>query len=210
MPSTPLKYKREEDEALLDVNDELIEEPELDTEDAVEGDETDFRATPPTIDRSVVRQAAISDSRRRRLRARGIDPDAAPTSVVEAPVLTPSKGRATPSQRDAARPEVAGNAVSRGVGGVFGRVQTYFQNVRAELNRVTWLPRADLLRLSYIVLGVTAITAVFLGIVSYVFESLNVAIATSGSLIASIVVIGLILIVAIIWLIRDRLFPESQ
>jgi len=209
MSPVPLKSKREDDEALLEEYDEVDDTAEVDTEDEIEGEDGAFVAVPPTINRTVIRQAAISDSRRRRLLARGVDPDLAPTSVTEV-VATPSKGRPTPSMRDAGRVEPNRNPVARGVGGIFARLAEYFRNVRGELNRVTWLPRPELLRLSYIVLGVTAITAVFLGIVSYVFESLNIAIATTGSLIASIVVIGLILGVAIVWLIRDRLFPESQ
>jgi len=204
MSPVTLKSKREEDPDPLAADE--LDEVGYDAEEEVEAEEVAEEA--PIVSGTMVRQSAISDSRRRRLKARGIDPDAAPTSVVEsvaAPMIAP-KGRPTPSAREGAR----GAEAPRGIRRIFARIEEYFRNVRAEMNRVTWLPRADLLRLSYIVLGVTAITAAFLGIVSFVFESLNVDIANRSTILGPIVIIGLILIVSILWLVRDRLFPNLE
>ena len=155
------------------------------------------------------RQPAMSDSRRRRLRARGIDPDELVADEdddeVEAEThgLTAPKGRPTPSRDGEVR---SNNIVARTV----GRITAYINDVRFELTRVTWLARPDLMRLSYIVLGVTAVTAAFLGIVSYVFGSLTGAIAQGSTIWAGIIAIGIILIIAGGWLLRDRLFPTLE
>lgn len=155
------------------------------------------------------RQPAMSDSRRRRLRARGIDPDevVADTDEDEAESetrgITAPKGRPTPSRDGEVR---SNNIVAR----TAGRITTYINDVRFELTRVTWLARPDLLRLSYIVLGVTAATAAFLGIVSFIFGSLTGAIAQGSTVWAGIIAIGIILIIAGGWLLRDRLFPTLE
>jgi preprotein translocase SecE subunit len=155
------------------------------------------------------RQPAMSDSRRRRLRARGIDPDEIDADVeadeaeAEGRGVTAPKGRPTPS-RDG---EVRSNNI---IGRVTGGISTYINDVRFELTRVTWLARPDLLRMSYIVLGVTAATAAFLGLVSFVFGSLTGAIAQGSSFWAGLIAIGIILIIAGGWLLRDRLFPNLE
>ena len=155
------------------------------------------------------RQPAMSDSRRRRLRAQGIDPDEAVTSVAddegedEARGITAPKGRPTPSRSGEVR---SNNIVVRTV----NKLRDYVNDVRFELTRVTWLARPDLLRLSYIVLGVTAATAAFLGIVSFIFGSLTGAIAQGSSAWAGLIAIGIIVLVAGGWLLRDRLFPNLE
>ncbi len=155
------------------------------------------------------RQPAMSDSRRRRLRAQGIDPDEAMTSVADeededdSRGVTAPKGRPTPSRDGEVR---SNNIVVRTV----NNLRNYINDVRFELTRVTWLARPDLLRLSYIVLGATAATAAFLGIVSFIFGSLTGAIAQNSTVWAGLIAIGIILLVAGGWLLRDRLFPNLE
>ena len=155
------------------------------------------------------RQPAMSDSRRRRLRAQGIDPDEAMTSIDEEASeddsrgITAPKGRPTPSRDGEVR---SNNVVTRAV----NTVRDYINDVRFEMTRVTWLSRPELLRLSYIVLGATAATAIFLGVVSFVFGSLTGAIAQNSTVWAGLISIAIILIVAGGWLLRDRLFPNLE
>jgi len=187
---SPISTKsQEEDEDLLD--DELEASSEIETEDESAGE-------------GIVKQAAISDRRRRRLRAQGIDPDQAPTSVDQSGrSVTAPKGRPTPSQGGEVK---STNMVTRRIEGL----REYFKDVRAELGRVTWLAWPDLRRLSSIVLAVTTIAAIFLGLVSFVFGSLTGAIAQSNSVVAGFVAMGIIIIVAGGWLLRDRLFPNLE
>lgn len=185
---SPISTKfQDEDEDLLD--DELAAVPEV---------ESDEKGT----EEGIVKQAAISDRRRRRLRAQGIDPDQAPTSVdMNARNVTAPKGRPTPSQGGEVRTT---NAVNRRLEGI----REYFKDVRAELSRVTWLDWPNLRRLSIIVLAATTIAAVFLGLVSFAFGSLTGAIAQSNSVWAGLAAMAIIIIVAGAWLLRDRLFPN--
>jgi len=187
---SPISTKsQEEDEDLLD--DEMEAASEIETEDESVGE-------------GIVKQAAISDRRRRRLRAQGIDPDQAPTSVDQnARSVTAPKGRPTPSQSGEVR---TANVVSRQIEGL----RIYFKDVRGELSRVTWLDWPNLRRLSSIVLAVTTASAIFLGLVSFVFGSLTGAIAQNNSVVAGLIAMGIIIVVAGGWLLRDRLFPNLQ
>ena len=48
----------------------------------------------------------------------------------------------------------------------------YFRQTRGEVRKVTWPTRKESQRLTAIVLGVTAVMALFLGILDYVFSNL--------------------------------------
>ena len=122
--------------------------------------------------------------------------------------MTAPKGRPTPSRDGTV--STGGNIVARTVGRVWHGLTEYFHDVRAELGRVTWLSRPDLMRLSYIVLGVTVASAIFLGLVSFIFGELAGFVSQNNSLIAAGVMIGLIIVVAGGWLLRDRLFPDVE
>jgi len=140
---------------------------------------------------------AVSDSRRRRMLKRG-----------EVPVVTVSpvrKDRPTPSNR----PEVvkSRNFVVR----FFQGLATYFQETRTELSKVTWLSREDTMRLTYIVIVVTAVSAIFLGFVGFLFGLLTQALATNEStVLAGALTIGLIIVVSGAWFFRDRLFTRYE
>jgi preprotein translocase SecE subunit len=165
--------------------------PEEDEEDFiadVEGEEDD--------DEEQISAPPVSDSRRRRKLKRG--------ELLEEPTDTVQparKDRPTPSQR----PETAksSNPLVR----FYQNGVEYFQEVRSELSKVAWLSREDTLRLTYIVLIVTAVSAAFLGLVSFLFGVLVQSLATTSSaVIAGVITIALIVGVSGVWLFRDRLF----
>lgn len=114
------------------------------------------------------------------------------------------KGRPTPSASGA---RVIEPARQTGIAGVFEPIRAYFQDVFAELGRVAWPTREEAIRLTYIVIIVTAIVALFLGGVSYLFSLLTTAVANDNtSTIFGIVSIVVVIVVAGGWLMRDRLF----
>ncbi len=167
------------------------EEEDLVEDVAEEDDEVEERVSAP----------AVSDRRRRRQLKRGevvaeADEPAAPQPI--------RKDRPTPSQR--AEVVKSSNFIVR----FFQDIREYFQEVRAELSKVTWLSREDTLRLTYIVLVVTAISAIFLGTVSYIFGLLTQALAGGSSILAGAVTILLIVVVAGAWLFRDSLFSRFE
>jgi preprotein translocase subunit SecE len=148
----------------------------------------------------VKRQPAVSDSRRRRLRAQGIETEAPDESTANA--ITPSKGRPTPSREGEVRRT---NIVSRVIEGI----REYVHDVRSELGKVTWLTRPELTRLVNIVLAVVVVSAIFLGLLSFLFGSVISAMTTASSAVpAGLAVIALVVIVTAVWLLRERLFPS--
>jgi preprotein translocase subunit SecE len=162
--------------------EELIEEGEW-----KEGAEEEAAASGPVL----------SDSRRRKMLKRGETlPEAPPASAT-----TESKGRPTPSQRDEVDVR-EGNFVTN----TFARFQLYLKETWSELNKVTWPTNEEVRRLTYIVLIVTAITAALLGIVSFIFSSLTQRVADpTTATIFGIITIAMIVIVAFVWLFRERL-----
>ncbi len=146
---------------------------------------------------------AVSDSRRRRMMKRGETPVAEAEADDESPSgISTRKDRPTPSQRG----EVvrSSNIVVR----VVQDLDTYRKETWDELKKVTWLSREENIRLTYIVLIVTTASAIFLGLVSFLYGLLTQALASSASGVAAgVVVIVMIIAVAGAWLLRDRLFP---
>jgi len=141
----------------------------------------------------------LTDSRRRRAMKRG---DVVTPDVPDASQTTAKKDRPTPSQRREVT--VSTNPIVR----VYQNFRQYLREVQDELGKVSWLSREDTLRLTRIVLVVTAAAAAFLGFVSFLFALLTQALATPGSTIgAGILAVLLIVGVSGAWLFRDRLFP---
>jgi preprotein translocase SecE subunit len=142
--------------------------------------------------------APVSDRRRRRQMKHGD----VPAPVAEVSEVQPvGKERPTPSQR----PEVvkSRNRLVR----FYQNAVEYVQDTRSELSKVAWLSREDTMRLTYIVLIVTAISAAFLGFVGFLFGLLTQALATpTSTTVAGIAAAVLILGVALGWLLRERLF----
>lgn len=52
------------------------------------------------------------------------------------------------------------------------KLEVFFKEVYVELKRVNWLSRKDVLRYTFIVLGVTLIVSAFLGALDYIFTAL--------------------------------------
>jgi preprotein translocase SecE subunit len=173
------RSKKEEDEV-------LDEETELEDEEVAKS------VTP-----------AISDRRRRRMLAQGLDPDAAVTTTKPKRVETierddDNKGRAK---------EGGGNIITRTI----ANIREYFRDVRSELNKVHWPNRQETERLTRIVVVVTAAFSVALGAVSFIIGLLATAISDPNQgTIAGIVSIVIIVVVAFLWLIRDRIFPSYE
>ncbi|PJF36207.1 MAG: preprotein translocase subunit SecE [Candidatus Thermofonsia Clade 1 bacterium] len=134
----------------------------------------------------------ISDSRRRRQAKRGIVETGASAAVTR-------KDRPTPSQR--AEAPRSRNFVVRFV----QNVREYFHEVQVELRKVAWPSREEVNRLTRIVLIVTIASSIFLGAVSFVFGFLTTQIA-EGASIATILTLAMVVVVAGLWLFRDRLF----
>lgn len=134
----------------------------------------------------------LTDSRRRKMLKRG--------ETIPEPSKPPEKkDRPTPSSSKEVKE--SGNVLTN----TFGGLTEYFRETMAELRRVTWPSREDVNRLTGIVLWVTAITAVLLGIISYLFSFLTQQI-TSASVgtVAGILAVTTVIVVAFAWLFSDR------
>ncbi|MFN7210938.1 MAG: preprotein translocase subunit SecE [Aggregatilineales bacterium] len=136
---------------------------------------------------------AVSDSRRRRQAKRGI------LQTGESAPAVARKDRPTPSAR--AEAPRSRNFVVRFV----QNTREYFREVQAELRKVAWPTREEVNRLTRIVLVVTVVSSIFLGAVSFIFGFLTTQIAENTTL-ATLFTLALIVVVAGIWLFKDRLF----
>jgi preprotein translocase subunit SecE len=61
------------------------------------------------------------------------------------------------------------------------RITRYFKEVRAEITKVTWPSRQEVVRLSAIVIAVLLITSAFMAILDYVFSRLMQVIINLGA-----------------------------
>ena len=52
------------------------------------------------------------------------------------------------------------------------KAKTFLKEVYSELRKVNWLKRNEVIRYTLIILGITVITAAFLGGLDYLFSSL--------------------------------------
>ncbi|MCU0463859.1 MAG: preprotein translocase subunit SecE [Anaerolineae bacterium] len=93
----------------------------------------------------------------------GAEAEAAPQDSTS--LATTGKGRATPGRRQIEAEESAPK-------GLFGRLGEYFQGVRAELNKVTWPTREQVVVLFRNVLLVTIASAIVLGAIAFAFSQL--------------------------------------
>lgn len=83
----------------------------------------------------------------------------------ETSITAGGKGRATPGRRQ----HEAEDSAPRGF---FGRIVDYLQGVRAELNKVSWPTREQVIELTRNVLIVTVIAAIVLGLITFGFNEL--------------------------------------
>jgi preprotein translocase SecE subunit len=167
--------------------------PEEDEEDLIEDIEEE--------EEQQVAAAPVSDRRRRRKLKRGESVMEEADEEDSAALQPARKDRPTPSQRvETIRSR---NPIIR----LYQSAVEYFRDVVSELRKVTWLSREDTLRLTYIVIAVTAASAAFLGLVSFLFGLLTQAMATSSSaIIAGIITMAIIIGVGGAWLLRERIF----
>jgi preprotein translocase subunit SecE len=84
--------------------------------------------------------------------------------------LTAAKGRATPSrrQREEEMEEPEGNFFQR----LIRNLRDYFEGVRGEVQKVSWPTRAEVRRLTIIVLIALVISSIVLGAIAGVFAEL--------------------------------------
>lgn len=97
---------------------------------------------------------------KRRRRRRGAEAEEA--EVAEEMELAEGKGRITPGRRNKEE-EVQGNAFTR----PFINFFNYLQEVRNELDKVSWPTREETIRLTRIVLLVTVVSSLVLGGLSF-------------------------------------------
>jgi preprotein translocase subunit SecE len=141
---------------------------------------------------SVSSAPAVSDSRRRRQMKHGVDTSPAPAT----------SNSATSSQTVRRVRTESNNFIVR----AYNDLLDYFRDTRAELRKVAWPTREEALRLTYIVLAVTAVAAIFLGLISFLFSVLTTQIANDATMaLAGAFTIVLIIIVAGVCLFSDRL-----
>jgi len=85
--------------------------------------------------------------------------------------VTEVKGRATPGKRSRQESlQTGGNFLVRGMRAVRG----YLSGVKDELDKVVWPTREELIRLVWIVLAVTIVSATVLGIISLIYNEIFV------------------------------------
>ena len=80
--------------------------------------------------------------------------------------ITAGKGRATPGRRQLEQTEIEERR------GFLGRIVDYFQGVSAELDKVAWPTREQVISLFRVVLLVTVVAAIVLGAISLAFNEL--------------------------------------
>ncbi len=110
--------------------------------------------------------------------------------------LTEKKGRATPGRRQrrksksgggTAKNEPQGNAITRPI---YSTID-YFNNVRGEMQKVSWPSREDTRRLTILCINVTIASSIFLGGLSVIltqFIETGLAPGNAWMLIATIIV----------------------
>jgi preprotein translocase subunit SecE len=104
-------------------------------------------------------EKTLEESKRRRRREASAD----------AEPRTGGKGYATPSRRDQnEEPEDTGIVAS--VTSPLGRFREYLQDVRGELSKVVWPTREEVTRLTRIVLVTLIVSAVIMGVLSFLMS----------------------------------------
>jgi len=91
---------------------------------------------------------------------------------------------------------------ARGGEGLVARLKAYIKETRAEIGRVTWPTREQALRLTGIVLAVTAALAAFLALIDYVFAWFIARVM--GYDVIAMIVAALLAIGAVVWWVLSR------
>lgn len=172
-------------------------------EEEILDDETELEAEDAAEEKSVA--PAVSDRRRRRMLAQGLAPDAAVTST------KPKRAEAVERVRDDEKKGKDAEGSRFFLRRWIDSARSYFRDVRSELNKVAWPTREETERLTRIVLVVTIATSLVLGAISFLFGLLATGITDANiGTIAGLVTIAIIVVVAFLWLIRDRIFPNYE
>lgn len=116
---------------------------------------------------------------------------------------TPAKGKATPGRRNQADEKEEGNIVTRSAGGFF----EYFSDVRLELEKVAWPTREEALRLTRVVIVVLIISAIVMGLISFLFQQ-YVAFGLSNPI--AFVVPMIAAVIAATWYFRTQDSSRSR
>lgn len=61
--------------------------------------------------------------------------------------------------------------INLNIGGIFRKIDTFLKEVKAEIRKVNWPTTKETIRYTLIVLGVSVVTAVFLGGIDYLFTN---------------------------------------
>ena len=119
---------------------------------------------------------ALEDRQTRRRRRRNVEEEIEEEIEEEEEIgLTEPKGRATPGRRIQETSD--GNFITRPLRKVIG----YVDNVRGELQKVTWPTREETVDLTRIVLATVIASALALGAISLVFSELFRVVAAAGA-----------------------------
>lgn len=123
--------------------------------------------------------------------------------VVETATLTEGKGRATPGRRNQADEKEEGNVVTRSAGGL----REYFSDVRSELEKVAWPTREEALRLTRVVIIVLIISAIVMGVISFLFQQ-YVAFGLNNPIVFVVLMIAAVLVAT--WYFRTQDSTRSR
>jgi len=61
--------------------------------------------------------------------------------------------------------------VNLNIGAIFSKIDTFLREVKAEIKKVNWPTTKETIRYTLIVLGVSVVTAIFLGGIDYLFTN---------------------------------------
>jgi preprotein translocase SecE subunit len=113
------------------------------------------------------------------------------------PMATETKAETKETKKDNKKPKVKEAGQGNIVTNTLTTIRTYFTDVRSELNKVSWPDRADVIRLTRIVLIVTILASLALGAISIGFSELIRFGLTQGTynwLIFAVIFVAVILI----------------
>jgi preprotein translocase subunit SecE len=117
--------------------------------------------------------------------------------------LTAGKGRATPGRRNKLdEKEEEGNIVTRSVGGIRG----YFEDVRGELEKVSWPTREEAIRLTRIVIITLFLSAITMGGISFLFQQ-YIAFGLTTPIVFVILLVAAV--IAALWYFRTQNMPTK-
>ena len=61
--------------------------------------------------------------------------------------------------------------INLNIGAIFSKIDTFLKEVKSEIRKVNWPTTKETIRYTLIVLGVSVVTAIFLGGIDYLFTN---------------------------------------